>query len=78
MNKKIKPGMWMMLYDEYSEGNIMVKVLKVDEGTKTATVYMDLAAKKTDEPVPYETEVPFENLMIPTIKVKKNKKHIEK
>ena len=74
---KIKPGMWMMLCDNYLEWNIMVKVLKVDEGNKTAIVYTDLAAKKTDEPRPYETEVSLDNLKLPSITSKKNKKHIE-
>lgn len=78
MNKNIKPGMWMVLYDEYTECNMMVKVIEVDNLTKTATVSMDLASKKTDKPEPWVTEVSFDALKIPTLKTKKNKKHIEK
>lgn len=76
--KNIRPGMWMVLSDKCAEGNVMVRVMAVNEVSKTATVYMDLAAKKNDEARPYVTEVDFEFLQMPTIKIKKNKKHIEK
>ena len=78
MDKKIKPGMWMVFYDEYAESNIMVKVISVDTLSNTATVYMDLAAKKTDNPVPYESDISLDKLKFPAIKIKKNKKQIEK
>lgn len=70
---KINPGMWMLLCDNYTHENIMVKVLKVDYLQKTAKVYMDLAAKKTDEEKPYETEVPLDCLKLPSVKTKKSK-----
>ena len=76
--KNIKTGMWMMLCDDYIEGNVMVKVLSVDENNRTANVYIDLAARKTDEAKPYETEVSIDYLKIPTLKIKKNKKRVEK
>lgn len=71
--KNITVGSWMLLYDDISEQNVMVKILDKDDASKTATVKMDLAVRKTDKPEEYIATVRYDDLRQPHLKVKQKR-----